>query len=45
MFKNISNAQWIWFSIYRKGTGLKGFSDVHALMCKVGTVRYTGWGP
>ncbi len=45
MFKNISNAQWTWFSTYRERMGLKGFSDVHALMRKAGTVRYPGCGP
>ncbi|MEZ8042416.1 hypothetical protein A152_0022550 [Vibrio tasmaniensis 1F-187] len=40
MFKNISNAQWTWFSTYRERMGLKGFSDVHALMRKAGTVLW-----
>ncbi|MFA0482407.1 hypothetical protein AB4648_27445 [Vibrio splendidus] len=45
MFKNISNAQWTWFSTSRERMGPKGFSDVHALMCKAVTVRYPGLGP
>lgn len=45
MFESTRNAQWTWCSIDRERTGPKRFSEVRALMYKVGTVCYPSWAP